>query len=75
MENVKKIATLDNESQALLLDSVLNDRGIPHFIKSYHDSAYDGIFVGQKGYGHIEAPDKFKEEILRIKHELDEGNG
>ena len=61
-----KIAVIDNEVQAQLISSVLEERSIPHLIKSYHDSAYDGLFQGQKGWGHIEAPAQFKDEILEI---------
>lgn len=67
MEEIVKIATIENEVQAQLLSSILEERDIPHFIKSYHDSAYDGLFQGQKGWGHIEAPADFEEEILEIR--------
>lgn len=71
MEDTEKVLVLENEVQARLLTSVLEEKGIPHFLKSYHDSAYDGLFQGQKGWGHIEAPAEFKDEILRIKEDLD----
>ena len=41
MKEFKKIQILENEIEARLMDSVLNERDIPHRIKSYHDSAYD----------------------------------
>ena len=31
---------------------------------SYHDTAYDGLFQGGRGWGHVEAPAEFREEIL-----------
>jgi hypothetical protein len=70
MEEFKKIAVLDNEIQARLLDSVLTERGIPHRLRSYHDSAYDGIFQRQKGWGIIQAPAEYKEEILAVLGDL-----
>ena len=70
MEEFKKIAVLDNEIQARLLDSVLTERGIPHRLRSYHDSAYDGIFQAQKGWGIIQAPAEYKEEILAVLGDL-----
>ena len=70
MEEFKKIAVLDNEIQARLLDSVLTERGIPHRLRSYHDSAYDGIFQTQKGWGIIQAPAEYKEEILAVLGDL-----
>ncbi|MCF7885799.1 MAG: hypothetical protein K9M80_04815 [Candidatus Marinimicrobia bacterium] len=72
MSNFKKITVLDNEIQSKYLDEVLKEKGIPHVIKSYRDSAYDGLFQNSKGWGHIEAPDEYEDEILDIIKELDE---
>jgi hypothetical protein len=66
MENFKKIAVLENEIQAQLLDDVLKQQNIPHMMRSYHDSAYNGLFQHSKGWGHVEAPDKHEDEILEI---------
>jgi hypothetical protein len=70
MEEFKKIAVLENEIQARLLDSVLTEREIPHRLRSYHDSAYDGIFQTQKGWGIVQAPLQYQEEILTILEDL-----
>jgi hypothetical protein len=70
MEEYKKILVLENEIEARLLDSVLDERDIPHRIRSYHDSAYDGIYQAQKGWGIVEAPLKWEEEILSIHRDL-----
>jgi hypothetical protein len=66
MEEFKKIAVLENEIEARLLESILTERDIPHRLRSYHDSAYDGIFQMQKGWGHVEAPMEYEEEIASI---------
>ncbi len=70
MERFEKIVILDSEVQAERVDAVLSDRGIPHVMRSYHDSALDGLFQGQRGWGHIEAPQSFKEEILGVIADL-----
>lgn len=70
MENIKKIATLDNIVQAQMLESLLKEQGIPHVIQSYHDSAYDGLFQGQMGWGHIEAATEYESEILALIDDL-----
>jgi len=74
----KKVATLENEIEARLLDSILNERNIPHLITSYHDTTYDGLYQTQKGWGRISAPDLYLEEIREIisivrkeSHDLD----
>ena len=66
MEDYKKAVTLDNEIEAGLLESILNERGIPHRMRSYHDTAYDGLFQTQKGWGIINAPESCGEEIREI---------
>ena len=70
MSNPVKILLLGNEIEAMLLDEILTDKQIPHFIRSYHDSAYDGLWQTQSGWGHIEAPEEYREEILRTYNEM-----
>ncbi len=75
MEGYVKAATLENEIEALLLESVLKERGIPHFLRSYHDTAYDGLFQAQKGWGVVTAPEDRLEEILEILQDLRKDGG
>ena len=66
MQDYKKAVTLDNEIEARLLESILKEREIPHRMRSYHDTAYDGLFQTQKGWGIINAPESYQEEIKEI---------
>ena len=70
MDRNVKIVVLKNEIEANIIGSVLKEKNIPHIIMSYHDSAYDGIFQLQKGWGHIEAPQEFKSRILKIYQDI-----
>ena len=70
MRGYKKIVELNNEVEAKLIESVLIERDIPHLIRSYHDSAYDGLFQAQMGWGHLEAPARYEEEIAQICNDL-----
>lgn len=70
MNEFRKIAVLDNLVEAQILDSMLNEQEIPHMMKTYHDSAYDGLFQASKGWGHVEAPEKHWPEILAILEDL-----
>ena len=70
MERFEKIATIENEVEALCLRSELEERGIPHAIQSHYDSAYDGLFQFSAGWGHVEAPSERREEILTIFDKL-----
>jgi len=66
LPDIIKILVFRNEIEALFLDEILTERQIPHLIRSYHDSAYDGLWQLQSGWGHIEAPEEYRDEILTI---------
>ena len=66
MEGYVKVAVVDNEFEAQLAAAVLSERGVPHFIKSYHDAAHDGLFQAQKGWGAIFAPPRFEAEVADV---------
>ena len=70
MEKFKKILVLNNEVEARLLDAVLEEKQIPHLMRSYHDTAYDGLWQQQQGWGHVEALEMYSEEILSIYRDL-----
>jgi hypothetical protein len=62
----KKIVTLANACEAEIFGKMLTEHGIPHRVRSYHDSAYDGLYQATKGWGHVEAPAEYKEEIKAL---------
>ena len=75
MENYKKAGTLDNHFEAQLLESILKERGIPHLMRSYHDTAFDGLFQTQKGWGYVSAPQGYLDEITEILSDLRQSDG
>jgi len=60
------IAVLENAIEAQLIGSILDQRKIPHRLRSYHDTAYDGLFQMQKGWGKLYASQSHEQEILQI---------
>ena len=70
MKEFIKAAVLDNDIEAQLVDSILHERGIPHIMQSYHDTAYDGLFQTQRGWGQINAPSDCREAILEVVTEV-----
>ena len=66
MDDYIKITVLENTIEAQLIDSILSEKNIPHRIRSFHDTAYDGLFQFHKGWGELYAPFKLKGEILEI---------
>jgi len=65
-----KIAVLENAIEAQLLSSVLTQYEIPHRLRSYHDTAYDGLFQLQRGWGEICGPDDARQLVLDALAEL-----
>jgi len=70
MKDYTKVIVLENEIEATLLDSVLNERQIPHMMHSYYDTALDGLYQAQKGWGHVSAPVFWHEEIKEVVFDL-----
>ena len=66
MDRYKKILTIENEIEASLLKKLLDEAEIPCVLKSYYDSALDGLYQTQRGWGHVEAPEKYEKVILDI---------
>lgn len=65
-----RIALLESMVEAQLVDSILTERQIPHRIRSFHDTAYDGLFQVQKGWGELLAPTAFGPQLLEILQDL-----
>jgi hypothetical protein len=70
MEGYRKIAILENQFEAQLLESTLMERNIPHMLRSYYDTAFDGLFQTQKGWGYVSAPVEYVDEIKEILSDL-----
>ena len=67
-----KIYTLEKDDETLipLIEETFRQEGIPLEIRSRYDTAYDGIFIGQKGLADIYV---FKHDLPRaeaILHDL-----
>jgi hypothetical protein len=62
----QSIAPLENAIEGQLIASILSEQGIPHRIRSFHDTAYDGLYQFQKGWGMIMAPESWRQAILEI---------
>ena len=70
MQEFKRILVLENAIEAQLLHSILTERSIPHVMVSYRDSAYDGIYQLRRGWGHVGAPERYREDIAAIHEDL-----
>jgi hypothetical protein len=68
-ERFEKIVVLENEVQAEALDALLAERGVPHEMKSYRDSALDGVYQSS-GWGHVAAPQAHAAAVLQALKDL-----
>lgn len=69
---MKKILTLSNEIEALKIKDILDRNEIAHLIRTFHDSAYDGLFQYQIGWGILEAEESDEKKILALLKEFSE---
>jgi hypothetical protein len=66
---MKKIISISSEIEAMRVKEILDNNQIPHLIRSFHDSAYDGLFQHQYGWGVLEADEAHEERILELLKE------
>ncbi len=64
------VAILENIIEAQLIDSILNEQNIPHIIRSFYDTAYNGLFQFQMGWGELCAPLSYKQQIIDILNDV-----
>lgn len=66
----KKILNLSSEIEAIRIKEILEGNEIPHLIRSFYDTAYDGLFQHQYGWGVLEADEKDESEILELVKDI-----
>ena len=70
MDEFEKILDLSNEFEAERLEEILKVKNIPYGLVPVSDSAFGSIEVLENGWGYLEAPARFKNEILKIYEDL-----
>ena len=75
MERWVKAGIIENRFEGDRISQALNQAGIPFLIKSFLDTAYDGLYLPQKGWGAILVPEEFGEEAERAISEVKESFG
>jgi hypothetical protein len=66
------IFTLEKEHESLipLIEDAFKKESIAMQIRSKYDTAYDGLFIGQKGIGDLYVFDKDKEQAEQILEQI-----
>ncbi len=60
------IHTLANRFEGDLLLDALKKEGIPTYLRTFEETAYDGLFVCQRGWGWIMVPEELSSQALDI---------
>jgi len=66
----KEITKISSEIEAMRIKEILDKNAIPHMIRSFHDSAYDGVFQNQYGWGILEADEVDEIRILELLRDI-----
>ena len=75
-ERTVKIYTLEKEDEVLipLIKEAFDKEDIPLQIRSKYDTAYDGIFIGQKGLADLYVFKKDEQRSLDLLAEIRDSN-
>lgn len=61
--------------EAQLVGEVLGDRGVPHVLRSFRDTAYGALFQSQWAWGEVLAPAEWADEVRAVLAEVRESPG
>jgi len=70
MDQWVKAGTVENRFEGDRISQALQEAGIPFLIKCFLDTAYDGLYIPQKGWGVVMIPEKNREEAEKLISEV-----
>jgi hypothetical protein len=65
-----KAGVVENRFEGDRISQALKEAEIPFMIKSFHDTAYDGLYIPQKGWGVVMVPETLREEAEKLLIEV-----
>jgi len=65
-----KAGIVENRFEGDRISQSLQEAGIPFMVKSFLDTAYDGLYVPQKGWGMVLVPETFVDEAEKVIAEV-----
>jgi ketol-acid reductoisomerase len=72
VSNFVKIFVVENKFEADLVSQALQAEGIPVMVRKFSDTAYDGLYIPQKGWAAIMVPEEFKDLGEKMVNEFKE---
>lgn len=70
MDQWVKVGTVENRFEGDRISQVLEEAGIRFLVKSFLDTAYNGLYIPQKGWGVVMVSEKNREEAERLISEI-----
>ena len=72
-----RVATIENRFEADLIAQTLEEEGVDYVIKTFHDTAYDGLYETVQGYGMLlveeSAEARAREIVAELRASVDAG--
>jgi len=65
-----KAGVIENRFEGDRISQALSEAGISFMVKSFLDTAYNGLYVPQKGWGAVMVPKEFKERTEKIVNDI-----
>ncbi len=65
-----KAGVVENRFEGDRVSQALAEAEIPFMVKSFLDTAYDGLYVPQKGWAAVMVPGEFLERAEQLIHEV-----
>jgi hypothetical protein len=65
-QDMVRVHTVENRFEADLLVQALRQENIPVLLRRFEETAYDGLFVTQMGWGALLVPGDYEEEAARV---------
>ncbi len=75
MGNFIKIFVVENQFEADLVSQALKEEGIPVMLRKFSDTAYDGLYIPQKGWAAIMVPQECKALAEKVVKEFKDAFG
>lgn len=60
------VHTIESIFEMDMIKDALDEEGIPYSIKEHRDTAYDGLFILQKGYASLYVDEGDRDRVLAI---------
>jgi len=73
MDEYVDICVLESNAAATILTSLLETKNIPHRVVNHRDSAFSGAYKDSLGWGHLEAPEAYRDEIRAVLESMSGG--